>query len=262
MMMSVGPGEIVHGYRLLERLFPAPPLKSLTREPLEQLSRKYKRRDRWGNWLGFLAFVVMAVLYFFLLLGLSAWSRSGIVQPQHILHPFEVEHVCYALFLSLVSSTYFLVLILRWILGAKEYDLYMAYCGQRMPFHFHIGKAFRAFFLIFFLPLLIVAVLRVSMYTAFTERAMLDSPFGTLGIARQHPYADVRGVYLVRGYHGRFEDFKDPFYLIDFKDGFHWEVGRGSQSPRLDQEQAVVRYVAQQSGRPIREVQFAEDIPR
>jgi hypothetical protein len=260
--MAVSPGGIMIGFRTLEKLFPAPSLESLTKVPIEQLTKRYKSRDRWGNWLGFLAFLVLSAAYTLLIFGFAALTLPRSEHYKHVLHPVEMEYVIYGIFLSLLSFFFFLVLIYRWALGKKEYDIYMAYGARRMPYHFHVGKAFQWFFLVLFIPLALMTVLRVSMYTAFTDQAMLDSPFGSFGAAREHPYKDVTGVYLVNGYHGRFRDYVDPVYVIAFKDGFQWDVGRGSGGPRLEKEQAVIKFVTQRSGKPIRKVQFVEEIPR
>ena len=96
---------------------------------------------------------------------------------------------------------------------------------------------------------------------ALTEDAMFDAPFGSLGIANERPYTDVRNVYFARGSHVRSEHEDSPQYVIVFKDGFRWSTDNGAGRNLLEEQVAMVRYVAQQSRQRIINLKFVEDIP-
>src|SRR5215469_8407540 len=259
--LMVGPGGMAGGFRLLERLFPVPRLETVSSESLPALAEKYKRRDRLGNRVGCLAWIVLALAYFVLIEAWAAFCRRGLGDVRHVIEPFVVEYVCFAGLLAAVSSTFIVLVILRSILGRTEFERYMVYCGWRMPSHYHLGKAFRAFFVVFFFPLALVTLLRAATFTAFTPETIVDSRFGSFGAARKRAYSDVRGLYVVHRMHGRQRDLPEHYFLIVFTDGSSWETSHGSQGNKLAKEQEVARYVADRCGLPVVDVNFREDVP-
>jgi hypothetical protein len=66
----------------------------------------------------------------------------------------------------------------------------------------------------------------------------------------------------VQGYHARFEDVVEPYFLIVFKDGAEWRTHRGSGGSEFQRDKAIVDWVSLQCSQPIREVAFVEDVPR
>jgi hypothetical protein len=260
--MVVNPGSIVGGFRLLARLFPAVPLERVTALSLEDLQAKYRNRDRWGNFFGFLASIALGIAYFFLLDCTASWYYHDLTSARFLIRPLRVEFGVCAVFLSLASSTFVLV-IFRWILGPEEYAIYMAYASHKAypPAPFDFTKAFRLMFCLGFPPLIVLGILRIDNYTAFTDQAIVDNPFLSLGTQTEYPYAAVRGVYEARGYHARFEDKVAPNQFIVFTNGARWEAPRGSGGEKLEYQRRIIRFVADRSGRRIRQVKFVEDIP-
>jgi hypothetical protein len=116
-------------------------------------------------------------------------------------------------------------------------------------------------FVLCFLPLFTLAVMRVDNYTAFTNREVIDNPFGSIGMTEIHDYSTVAGIYEVRGYHARLEDKIAPYQLILFADGARWETRHGSGGPRLEHQREMMRFVAERSGVAFRVVNFIENIP-
>ena len=100
----------------------------------------------------------------------------------------------------------------------------MAYGARRAQRQIHAGKVFLWFFLVLFPALGVLCVLRATMFTAFTEKAVFDSSFGSLGVPTEHLYTDVRDIYFARKYHARFEDRDLPRHVIVFKDGSQWRT--------------------------------------
>ena len=141
--MTVNPGAIMAGFRLLGWLFPAPPLEELTSESFESLRQKYKSRDRWGNFLGLLAFIAVAAIYYLFLSWLAQAATRRFADAKFLHHPMELEYILMGLFLSLASTGFFGCLALRAFLGREEYAIYMAYgallrttanpCGKGVP---------------------------------------------------------------------------------------------------------------------------------
>ena len=260
--MAVSPGSIMAGFRLFGWLFPARRLEELTSESFETLRAKYRSRDRWGNVLGFFAFAALAAVYYFLLSWLAELTTQRFGGAKYLLRPLEFEFILMGIFLSLVSSMFWCFLALRWFLGRKEYDIYMAYGARRVPGHWHAGRVFTCLFLLFFPLLGGASVLRATMFTAFTPNAMFDSSFGSFGVPDEHPYTEVRNVYFARKYHTRSGDVVSPRYVIVFRDGSQWRTDNGAGGSKLAEQAAMVRYVAEQSRRPVVEMVFAEDIPR
>ncbi|MGO8688897.1 MAG: hypothetical protein ACLQLG_04630 [Thermoguttaceae bacterium] len=260
--MTVHPGAILASFRLLGWLFPAPPLEELTSESFESLRQKYKSRDRWGNFLGLLAFIAVAAIYYLFISWLAQAATRRFADAKFLHHPMELEYILMGLFLSLASTGFFGCLALRAFLGREEYAIYMAYGARRAQRQIHAGKVFLWFFLVLFPALGVLCVLRATMFTAFTEKAVFDSSFGSLGVPTEHLYTDVRDIYFARKYHARFEDRDLPRHVIVFKDGSQWRTDGESGGAKLQKEVATVRYVSRQSGRPVIPVQFIEDIPR
>lgn len=261
--MSVSPGSIQAGFRFLAWLFPAERLEKVTALSLEELQKKYKSRDRWGNFIGFLVFAGLAVGYYFLLYYVANWYYRNLSRAAFLLRPSAVEWGVFAGFLSLTSSTFIGLLIFRRVVGPDEYTIYLAYANHKAhpPAPYDITKVFRLFFWFGFLPLFLLVVLRIDNYTAFFDKSIVDNPFWSLGREVERPYTDVRAVYEVRGYHARFEDKVAPYQLIVFTDGQRWETSHGSGGLKLEHQREIARYVAERSGQKIRVVNFAEDIP-
>ena len=259
--MAPSPMAIRAGMRLLGRLFPAPHLEQLTSEPFEKLHERYKSWDQWGNLVGFLAYVGLAAIYYFLLSWLAKLTTQRFENAKYLLRPVGFEYGIIGAILSVFSALVPICLALRAILGRREYNIYLAYGGRRVVGNFHIEKVAFFFFLVFFPALAVVGALRATTFTAFTEIAMFDSSFGCFGVLNEHRYRNVRNIYLAQGYHARFEDKVSPRFVIVFRDGFQRRTDSGSIGSKLEHEAAMVRYVSQQSVRPIVAVKFIENIP-
>jgi hypothetical protein len=260
-MMTVSPGTIMGVFRLLGWLFPAPPLEELASEPFERLREKYRARDRFWNLSMLLAFVGLGAAYYILLSSVATLTAQRFGGAKYLLQPMELEHALMGVLLSLVSVGFFILVAIRRFLGREEYDVYMAYLGHAMAGQWHPGRAFTWLFLLFFPMLVVVCVLRATTFTAFSENAMFDSSFSSFGIASEYPYADVCSIYFAKNFHARFEDIDSPRYVIVFKNGYQWRTDKGIGGPKLEEQAAMVCYVAQQSRHPIVELEFLEDIP-
>ncbi len=259
--MSVNPGTILGGFRLMAWLFPPPRLRSVTPLSVEELAEQYRSRDRWCNVLAALVLVGLGTAFFFVIGACAEWRHRRWADSPYFFRPMALELGIWGGFLALVCTLYVMFIILRLALGADEYRLYVAYTSNKLkPFPFDGVKVARLFFWLFAPLLLALIVLRVDTYTAFTDRAVVENPFLSLGVAHVWPYAEVRGVYEVQGYHARFEDKVAPFHVIVFNDGRRWESEHGSGGPKLENQREGVRFVARQSGRPFQKVAFIEDI--
>lgn len=262
--MAVNAGQIHGGFRLFEKLFPATPLESLTSEPLDVLRARYRGRDRVGNVVMVVAFLGLTAAYYGLILALVAAVVRPNLPPgtRHVLGNSTIEYVACAGFLSLFSSTALVLFVLRLVLGREEYRLYMAYGARRLPRPVDVGKLFGWMAAVVFVPLAVWVACYLTTYTAFTDRALVESPFGSFGRPRRTlRYADIRGVYLVHRYHARFKDVASPSFVIVFKDGSRWKTDPAT--PRVFEEQLpVIEDVVRLSGAPAFEVNFPEDVPR
>jgi hypothetical protein len=262
--MAVNPGSVMAGFRLLARLFPPVPLEAVTSQSLEELKEKYRGRDRWGNLLVFMAFVALAVVFYFLLDGASRLTRPDPGTSGFLIAPGGVELGILAAFLSLFSSGLVVWTLLAWFLGPQEYAIYRAYASYRASpaAPWDIPTVFRWFFLLGFIPLLLFAVLVVDCYTAFTDEAIIDNSLWSLGVRVVHPYSSIRGTYDVQAYHARFNDVSSPYQVIVFDDGTQWVSAQGAGGPKLEEQREILRFVARKSGRQVRPVKFIEDIAR
>jgi hypothetical protein len=74
-----------------------------------------------------------------------------------------------------------------------------------------------------------------------------------------HPYTSVRGLYEVHRFHQRFRDvdLEHLNQVIVFTDGTRWETNHYT----VEKQREMMDFVAQRSGKPYQEVEFAEDIP-
>ena len=70
-------------------------------------------------------------------------------------------------------------------MGADQYRLYVACTSNKLkPFPFDALKTARLFFWLFASLLLALIVFRVETYTAFTNKAVVENPFLSLGVER------------------------------------------------------------------------------
>lgn len=262
--MGVSPGSIQVAFRLFSRLFPAPPLESVTSASLEELQARYKSRDRWGNWLGFALFVGLAIVYFVLLDRAAVWHYRDFHGAAYLVRPVSFLLGVLAAFMSLASTMFVGLLVMRLALGAEEYALYLAYgCHKTYPpAPYDVAKVAQLFVWLIFLPLLVVSILLIDTYTAFTENAIIESPFWSLGRRVEHPYSAVRGVYEVRSHHARFEDAVAPYQIIAFADGEQWTSEHGSGGKKLEYQREIIQFVAEKSKQRIQRVEFPEDVPQ
>lgn len=241
--------------------FPARHLEERNLVPLDQLREKYKSRDRWLNLMIFLTIIGLSAVYFGLLSWLGGIAREQFAAAKYLLHPFWLEAAILGFFLSVVSTPFYVFVAMSWILGQQEYAVYCAYGERRMRNGSFIRyKVWLWMFLLIFLPLAVVASMRATTFTAFTEAALFDSDLKSFGVPTKHAYSDIEGLYQISGYHARFEDITEPYYLLIFNDGYRWRTDRGSGGPRFDYERKIVQFVAESSGVPIRDVAFVEDI--
>ncbi len=203
--MGATQGQVRAGFHLLGKLFPATPLESLTSEPYPELVEKYKKLDASGNVLGFVAFVVSTIAIASLLAGLAHMAQRGLpADTRQVLGSGWVEFILWAMFPSIFGTIYLSLKLLRLMLGRQEFAIYVAYGARRMPGNIDTNKAFFWLSVIFIPPIVVLAALYVTSYSAFTDRALIDRPFGSPGTVSARAYADIRGIYLVRGYHAQF----------------------------------------------------------
>jgi hypothetical protein len=258
---SVNPGAILGGFRLVAWLFPPPRLRSFMPLSAEELAEQYRSRDRWCNVLGVLILVGLGAGFYFVAEACAKWWQRRWADAPYFYRPTALELGIWAGFLALFCTLYVMFLILRLALGADEYRLYIAYASNKLkPYPYDVLKIARWFFWLFAPLLLALIVFRVDTYMAFTDKAVVENPFLSLGVEHVWPYAAVRGVYEVQGYHARFEDKIAPFHVIVFNDGRRWESEHGSGGPKLEQQREGVRFVTRQSRRPFKKVAFIEDI--
>jgi hypothetical protein len=257
--MAVSYRTIRAFFRFLGWLFPAPRLDEVTSQPFETLRAKYESRE-WANLLAVLGFVALAAVFYFFI---SWWARlttQGFVGVKFLLRPIELEYQLMGMFLSLVSVACFCLLAERCFVGKKEFDIHVAYYGHHVEGHFHAGKAFMWIFLLLFPPICVASLLRATTFTAVTDEAIFDAPFGSFGVPKKYPYADVRNIYFAMKLHARSEDIVLSRYVIVFKDGTQWKSDKRGGGVS-EEESAMMQYVAQQSHKCIADVQFIEDIP-
>lgn len=261
--MTVGPGSIHAGFRFLAWLFPAAPLEKVTPLSVDELKAQYRQRDRWLNFLGFLGFLVVAVAYFFLLDFAAEWYYRDLTGSGPLLRLERAVIGVLAAFLSLCSSTLLLLLILRGGLGRQEYATYIAYASHKAypPAPFDVTRSFQLIFWLGFFPLAALTFLLIDNDTAFTDQAIIENPFWSIGAHTEHPYSAVRGLYEVQGYHARFEDKIAPFQVIVFADGTRWESPHGTGGSKLEHQREIMRFVAARTRLDVRKVSFIENIP-
>ena len=249
-------------FRFLAWLFPSPSLAELTpeSESFEMIRKRYRGLDRWGGPVLVLAMVALAVYFDFLFSVLGTLTTQRFADAQYVLQCDKFDYRIMGVLLSFVSSTYLFFLALKWFLGRKEYDIYIAYYLSRLPVNLHAEKPFKWLFLLSFPPLVVLFSLWTTTFTALTDKAMFEAPFGSFGVTTERPYTDVRAIYFSEQLHARSEDIPWPQYVIVFKDGYRWKT-KNPDDHRIARQDAMMRYVAKQSRTPIVRVKFNEDIP-
>jgi len=230
---------------------------------MEELKCKYKWRDRIGNVLGALAWTGLSAVYFVALWQGGEWRLGDYDGANFVMRPTVVEIAVWAALLSAASVMAYILVGLRLVLGSAEYRQYVTYGSHRTfpPAPYDVTKAFAFFFGAVFLPSLVLVAMRVDNFTVFTDGSIIHNPFVSLGHLAEHPYTDVRGVYEVRGVHGRFKDINQPYQLVLFGDGTRWQSDRGAGGLKLQYQRDAIQYVSTKSGRAVIPVNFIENIP-
>lgn len=249
--------------RAVAWLFPPPPLRSVTALSYEELRKKYRSRDWWGNVIASCVFISLAGIYW----GLMELARRQLLAPwsnaEHILAPHPILFVVMACFMSLMSGYSLMFPILRWWFGHDEWKIYSTYgCYRACPYApFNVTRFFHWTVLIWF-PLLVVGCLFfIDHFTAFTETTIADNPLSSLGKESQHQYADVVSIYEVRGHIWRGEFKVFPYELIVFNDGTHWTSEKGQGEIGIEKLRKAMRYVADKSGADYFQVDTSDKIP-
>ena len=261
--MQPGIGSVRGGFKLLEHLFPSTPLESLTSDSLETLAAQYKAHDRWGSLLMVVVFLVVAAIYYGLIVALSRAVHGRLPgDVRHIMGAGPSADWLCALFLSLASSTFFVFLVMRLFHGRQEHAIYMAYQAKKSGMKIDFHRLYRWILLIVFPPLVLWVVCYLTAYTAFTDSALIESPLWSFGMPRRTlPYTDIRGIYLVRKYHARFQDVEMPSFLIAFKAGDRWQSSPATPVD-IEAQLPMIKFVARRSGVRLQEIEFADQVPR
>jgi hypothetical protein len=253
------------GCRLLGSLFPATPLEEITPASLAELAQRYRWRDRFVSWGVLLLAVALGVLYYYILKAAMKETVAAHADAAYLLHASVGQLRVLAGLLSIVSVLVVEVLILRLILGAQECRLYLTYVSHRanQTSPFDLLKSAIAWFAAGVLPLIAVIFLQVDKYTAFTDEAIIDNNFTSLGAEVERPYASVKAVYHVLMRYSRSGDEEEfaPCEVIVFDDGSRWESVRAHPEDIRSRHKMIGIYVAKKAGVMVREVNHIEEIP-
>jgi hypothetical protein len=267
-MASPSPKLILLAFRFFGWLFPPPTLdKKIIPSP-----DVLKEKGKWWNWasgaLFFSLLLACAILFCFISYRLAGKHLAALGEPLFLIRAEPFELCVWAVFLALVVTPWLSFLILRIVLGKTRYEEFLMVVCHSSPMggaegvKVHFGKMFC---LLFFLlgPLLAgLIVLRIDTYTAFTNDAMVVSPFWTVGKEEIQPYRHVRGVYAVSSWHAHFHDVEKPRHALVFADGTVWTTADCMRAPRPETDRLFIQHVAERSGCPIRPIRFLEDIQK
>lgn len=255
-------------FRFFGWVFSPPPLDREIIPSPEALQEK----ARWWSWasgaLFFPLFIACAILFSFISCRSAENHLAALGEPLFLIRAEPFELCVWAVFLALAVCPWLSMLILRVVLGKERYAEFMMVVSHSSPMggpdgvKVHFGKLF-CFLFILLGPLLFgLIVLRIDNYTAFTKDAMVVSAFWSIGKEETHSYQDVRGLYAVAGWHGRFQDIDKPHHAIVFKDGTVWTTAEGMRAPRPESDRLFIQHIAERNGCPIKSIPFQEDIPR
>ena len=261
--MGATQGQVRAGFHLLGKLFPATPLESLTSEPYPELVEKYKKLDASGNVLGFVAFVVSTIAIASLLAGLAHMAQRGLpADTRQVLGSGWVEFILWAMFPSIFGTIYLSLKLLRLMLGRQEFAIYVAYGARRMPGNIDTNKAFFWLSVIFIPPIVVLAALYVTSYSAFTDRVLIDRPFGSPGTVQRPRVCrysrDLPRARVSRAFSGQ----RGALLRDRLQRRSRWETRPGHQGDQLKSELELMNFVSNKSGEPISRVNFSEEIPR
>ncbi|OAI47598.1 hypothetical protein AYO44_01595 [Planctomycetaceae bacterium SCGC AG-212-F19] len=257
--------------RWLARVFPPPPLHEATSLSEEELRAKYKWTDRLGNFVVIPCCIAAAAIVLYALFEFLTKLRHGVLgDVAYMLHAVHAgELVIWAIFIAFFSGPLLGVYLVRLYLGRdfKEYLAYGShYCvrtvdhGRPTAIPVNVLAGYWVLCLSVSVPLLIVVLLRIDTFTGFTDTAMLDNDFLSLRTVTR-PYSEITGIYDIQGYHGRFEDFMEPYQIIRFRDGTVWNSEKHTGGERLANQREAMAFVARKCGLAVQVVNFEEDIP-
>jgi hypothetical protein len=260
--MTVDPHTMLVCFRALGRLFPPTPLDRVTSLTLAQLRAKYKWREPLTCLFGVFVFIGLAIGYYLLLDAAAVRYYRGFAGAPYLIRPAIGEFGVGAALLSVISAGYVVVVAHRFLLGAREYGIYLAYINNQFVVPVDFAKMFRWECAIGMPLLLALAIFRIDHYSVFTNQKIIENSFFSLGVENVHSYSEVQAVYEVRGYHARFYDVEAPYHLIRFTDGTTWESEQESKEAKLGYQRSIAYFVAEKSGTSLQHVAFREDIPR
>src|SRR5690349_10783974 len=127
--MTVDPEGIFLGFRILARLFPAPPLEEATDQSFEELLAAHQKGERLRIWGGFLGLLAFAGAVFWVLFQLSEWTTHD-VQGPHYLGPNELVYFLAAILIGIHLIALAGFVLHRLVYGPETYRAMIAFHGE------------------------------------------------------------------------------------------------------------------------------------
>jgi hypothetical protein len=205
----------------------------------------------------------LACGYYGILQALSDWRVFGLGKTVHLTRSSPLIWGVLGVWLSLLSCIPVLVGFLR--LLCVSLSRFRLVTDQTEPLGSGGPPQKSAFhnllFWVLFPPSLLGALLLVDEYTAVTEREFITNSPWSLGRESRYEFDRIEGVYEVQGFQGRLGPIWEVHHAIDFDDGQRWWSDRGSGGPKLEEQRAMVRSVAERSGLEMKLVRMRDDLP-
>ena len=163
-----------------------------------------------------------------------------------------------ALFIGLVWAAFLSYTLFKILLGDR-YAEFIRYSDLKCGYDTLRGAT------IVCVVTLLIAALAIELgrdtYTRFTKTEIIVNPFFSMQ-ERHLPYSMVMGIYAVSKFRAPNGAVRtSPHYLIAFTDGSSWSTRDNLHDPEPATDERVLQFVAEQSGKSIRQVEIYPPAP-
>lgn len=217
--------------------------------PLTDAERRLYHRWEMGSLVPLLlAASASSYLWFRMLRLLAVFAERPVEKTRYLILPDPGSWGVPAIFLGIITSAVPLVLLYRFLLG-ERYVRYIRACNER--FGFDGWRVFRFMAILIVVLAAIWTVLAARSFTRFDEDEIILSQPLTAKVTH-YTYAQIRAIE----HRATFQApsgaiIAQPNYVIHFDDGDTWSTRTLFRTPDPTNDESLIQFVAEQSGRQI-----------
>jgi hypothetical protein len=225
----------------------------VTPDTFPALTRRFRVWESVSSLLALLLMVGFGFAWYYGLAWVGRVHLRHLGPSIYLLTPGDEMWMAAAVFLGIISAG----LAMHWLYGrllGDDYGEYTLYTN--LKYRFDTWKAFRVIAIPMGLLCLAFIPLALDCYVRLTPKEIIVNRFLGFG-ERRYTYGQVRSLQLaelVGAPNG--EIMRRPHIVVEFVDGYRLTTNDAILDERFERDLAALRYLAHESGKTIRRVQF------